>query len=205
LYMLLDNFGVLRLCVRFVRQQTGMTEMDFYQKLLFDAGSSAGGARWPLLNALVNYGQFLMAPIYSWALVLDELRVFLVQDCAVPDDSALDAILTAQHALLPAHGRIYPCTVELPHDVVAWHSQMIAAKVAGHWRDWQMVVPLLSQFSPGRLDVNDASGSVTTMLGCDLEITAAGVNWDLESGIARARVDMMSHPTWYSEDIIQVG
>ena len=73
------------------------------------------------------------------------------------------------------------------------------------WRDWQMVVPLLSQFDAGRLDVDDAGGSVTSVLGCDLEISSAGVNWDLDSGIARARVDQVFNPAWQSEDIIQVG
>jgi hypothetical protein len=205
LYMLLDNFGVLRLCARFVRQQTGMTEMEFYQKLLVGTGLPAQERQWPLLNTLVNYGQHLMAPIYSWALVLDELRLFLVQECGVPDDGALDTILLAQHALLPAHGRVYPFSVELRHDVVAWYSQMLAAKAAGHWRDWQMVVPPLSQFVAVRLDVNDQNGSVANMLGCDIELSSAGVNWDMDSGIARARVDQEFNPAWQSEDIIRVG
>jgi len=203
--LLLDNFGVLRLCARFVRQQTGMTEMNFYQKLLVCTGQSAQEEQWPLLNTLVNYGQFLMAPIYSWALVLDELRRFLIQECGVPDDSALDTILLAQHALLPAHGRVYPFSVELQHDVVAWHSQMLAAKAAGHWRDWQMVVPPLINFASSRFEVNDEGGSVANSLGCDIEMTSNGVNWDMDSGIGRARVDQEFNPAWQSEDIILVG
>ncbi|MEZ5503561.1 MAG: hypothetical protein R3E50_13220 [Halioglobus sp.] len=205
LYILLDNFGVLRLCARFVRQQTGMAEMEFYQKLLNEAGQSEHEARWPLLNTLVTWGQHMMSPVYSWALVIAELRQFLVQECAVPDDSALDAILAAQHALMPAHGRVYPFVVELPHDVVAWHSQMLSAKAAGHWRDWQMVVPPLSSYGPGRLEVNDVNGSVANTLGCDLELSANGVNWDMDSGIARARVDQEFNPAWQAENIIQVG
>lgn len=203
-YVLLDNFGVLRLCSRFVRQQTGMREIDFYRKLLSDAGQFAHEARWPLLNTLVTWGQHLMAPIYSWSLLLDELRVFLVKECGVPDDSALDAILIAQHALLPAHGRTYPYSVELPHDVVAWHATMLGAKAAGHWRDWQMVVPPLSEFSPGRLDVNDEGGWVTSMLGCDLEQSSNGVNWDMDSGIGRARVDQDFTSAFREEEIVKV-
>jgi radical SAM superfamily enzyme YgiQ (UPF0313 family) len=194
LYILLDNFGVLRLCSRFMRQQTGMEEMEFYRKLLEGVSGPGKEVQWPLLNTLANWGQHLMAPVYSWALVFDELRLFLVQECDVPDDSALDSILVAQHALLPAHGRTYPFSVEISHDVVAWHSQMLAAKVAGHWRDWQMVVPPLSAFAAGHMDVNDENGWVTDMLGCDLDLSASGVNWDMESGIARARVDQEFHP-----------
>jgi hypothetical protein len=204
LYILLDNFGVLRLCSRFVRQQTGMQEMQFYQKLLTGTGKFPHEVQWPLLNALVTWGQHLMAPIYSWALVLDELRRFLVQECSVPDDSALDAILQAQHALLPAKGRAYPCAVDLPHDVVAWYSQLLAAKAAGHWRDWQMVIPTLSEFGPNRLEVNDEGGAVTRMLGCDLEMSSLGVNWDMDSEIGRARVDQ-DFNVFNHDDIIQVG
>ena len=203
LYILLDNFGVLRLCSRFVRQQTGMTEMAFYQALLNQAGSAE--AKWPLLNTLVTWGQYMMMPIYSWRLLIDELRLFLIQELAVPNDSALDAILQAQHALLPAHGRVFPCFVELRHDVVSWHAQMLAAKAAGHLRDWQLVVPPLSSFGPGRLEVDDKDSSVANTLGCDVEMSSNGVNWDMDSGIGRARVDQEFNPAWESDNLVQVG
>jgi radical SAM superfamily enzyme YgiQ (UPF0313 family) len=204
-YFLLDNFGVLRLCSRFVRQQTGMREMDFYLKLISEAGQPDQETRWPLLNTLVNHGQHMMSPIYSWALLLDELRQFLVQQCGVPDDSALDAILAAQHAILPSHGREFPFVVDLPHDVEAWHSQMLGAKSAGHWRDWPTVIPPLSEFPAAHLEVNDEGGAVTKMLGCDIEMTSNGVNWDMDSGVGRARVSQDFNPAWQSDDVVQVG
>lgn len=187
-YLLLDNFGVMRLCSRFVRQQTGMTETEFYQALLTKAGSYNRQHKWPLLNMLVNYGHELMAPTYSWALLYAELREFLVAECNVPDDSALDAILLAQHAVQPTHGRKFPVTIELPHDVVAWHVEMLRYKAAGYWQDWHVKTSPLSSFGPGRLEVNDVDGSVTRSLGCDVEMNAVGVNWDMDSGIARARL-----------------
>lgn len=199
LFTLFDNFGVLRLCSRFVRQQTGMTEMTFYRKLLVQAGDPQQEGEWPLLHTLVTWGQHLMAPVYSWALVLAELRQFLIRECAVPDDSALDVILAAQHALLPAHGRVYPMSTTLQHDVVEWHSQMLQAKAAGYRRDWHTVTPPLSSYGPGTLEVNDKNGSVTNTLGCDLELTALGVNWDMDSGLARARVAQDVKPFWLPE------
>ena len=66
-----------------------MTEMAFYQALLNQAGSAE--AKWPLLNTLVTWGQYMMMPIYSWRLLIDELRLFLIQELAVPNDSALAA------------------------------------------------------------------------------------------------------------------
>lgn len=204
-YILLDNFGVMRLCARFVRQQAGMTETQFYQTLLAKAGSENAQHVWPHLNILVNYGHDLMAPPYSWALVFAELRQFLIKVCGVPDDSALTAILAAQHALLPAHGRTFPHVVELAHDVVAWHASMLASKDAGHWRDWQSVVPPLSSFGPGYLEVNDVDGKVTNLLGCHADISAGGANWDMESGIGRVRVDHTYNSTDLVKDIIQVA
>lgn len=203
-YLFLDNFGVLRLCARYVHQETGMTEMDFYCKLFNTAARPELEATWPLLNTLINEGPKLMAPVYSWALVINELRAFLVQECGLIDDSALSAVLSAQLALLPAHDRQYPVHVELAHDVVAWHSQMLAAKEAGHWRDWPMVVPPLREFGPGYLDVDDSAGSVSRLLGCDVELSAIGVTWDMDSGIARARVDQQFVPAWQPENLAEV-
>jgi radical SAM superfamily enzyme YgiQ (UPF0313 family) len=199
-YILLDNFGVMRLCSRFVRQQTGLSEMNFYHKVFNEAGSYELQHKWPLLNTLVHYGQHLMAPPYSWALLYAELREYLIQECGVPEGSALDTIITTQRAIMPSYGRVFPYHVELQHDVVAWHSQMLAAKAAGHWRNWQEVVPALSSFGPGTLAVNDINGMVTQSLGCRLDINAGGVNWDMDSGIGRARVDMDFNSSYFLKE-----
>lgn len=207
MYILLDNFGVLRLTSRFVRQQTGMREMDFMLRLFEEAGREVNEKLWPTLSTLVHQGRNMMAPPYSWALMIDELKSFLVERLGIADDSALAAIMRAQHALLPAFGRRYPQVVELEHDIVHWHTQMLAAKSAGHWQDWQDVVPPLAEFGPGTMEVNDADGFVTNMLGCSIESSGIGVNWDMDSGIGRARVSQDFDSAWLPEDsnIIQTG
>lgn len=207
LYILFDNFGVLRLCSRFVRQQTGMREMDFMLKLYAETGPEIQEKTWPALNTLIHIVPNLMAPPYSWALVIDELRRFLVNRVGIADDSALNAIMQAQHALLPAFGRKYPQTLELEHDIVEWHNQMLSAKAAGHWQDWQDVVPPLAQFTPGKMEIDDADGFVTSMLGCSIESSGIGVNWDMDSGIGRARVSQDFDSAWLPEDsnIISTG
>lgn len=207
LYILFDNFGVLRLCSRFVRQQTGMREMDFILTLYEKTNKFVNEKFWPTLTTLIHQGKNLMAPPYSWALVVDELRHFLIDKLDIPDDSALDAVMQAQHALLPAFGRQYPHKVELQHDIVAWHTQMLTAKSSGHWQDWQDVVPPLHEFPPGTMEVNDADGFVTSMLGCAIESSGIGVNWDMDSGIGRARVSQEFESAWLPEDsnIISTG
>lgn len=204
-YMLMDNFGVMRLVSRFVRQSAGMTEMAFYQKLYFVAGAEEAETRWPTLNALVKYGHYVMAPMFSWALVMSDLKSFLVEECGIADDSALGAVLKAQHAILPAHDRGFPCAVELEHDVVAWHQQMLATKASGHWRDWGELVPPLSAFPPGQLDVDDPGGAVTRALGTDIEMSSNGVNWDMDSGVGRARVNQDFAPAWEAENLADAG
>jgi hypothetical protein len=199
LFILLDNFGILRLVSRYVHHQTGMLEMDFYQKLVDEAGRPDRDSEWPLLSTLVNQGQNLMAPVYSWSLVMDELRGFLVRECGVADDSALTSILRAQQALLPSWAREYPAHLELEHDVVGWHEQMIAAKETGHFRDWVDIVPPLASFGPGSLTVDDVDGAVTGTIGCDIGLSANGVNWDMVSAIGRARVAQDTDFTWAAE------
>ena len=199
LYMLLDNFGVLRLCSRFVRHRTAMREMDFYQRLL-DLSSRPGGSNWPVLETLVHTGPDLMAAPYSWGLVIGELKEFLIEDIGLAPDSALDTILKAQHAVLPTHGRHFPNQIECEHDIVSWHQQMLAAKEAGHLQDWPEVVPDLSAFGPGILRVDDPHNSVTRMLGCDIEMNAYGVNWDFDSGVGRTRVAQDFAPAWGEEE-----
>jgi radical SAM superfamily enzyme YgiQ (UPF0313 family) len=208
IYILFDNFGVLRLCSHFVRQQTGMQEMEFYYLLYKKAGEEASRASWPVLCMQVTMSDQLMAAPYSWALLMEDLRGFLVTECGVPDDSALDSILTAQRAVLPTHGRTFPCSVELQHDVVGWHDQMLTAKAAGFRRDWQTVVPPLLSFGPARFEVDDPGSEVTKTLGCDIEVSHLGVNWDMVSGIGRARVALDFVPPWDAEStetIVKVG
>ena len=205
-YMMADNFGQLRLTGRFVRQQTGMDEMELYGKLFDVSETPPMQLKYPLIGSWASFGHELMAPVYSWTLFLDEIKDFLVNECNVPDDSALETIIATQKAVLPAYGREYPFKLELKHDVAAWYEQMLAAKAANHWKDWQMVVPPLSEFGPGELEVSDHDGWVTSMLGCDIELSSAGVNWDMDSSIARASVQQDFTPAWYKEeDVIQVG
>ena len=63
-YILLENFGVLRQVARFVRQETGVGEADFYDRLRTD--SRARPERWPAITLVVHGGPELMAPPVSW-------------------------------------------------------------------------------------------------------------------------------------------
>lgn len=187
-YMLFENFAVLRSISRFVRQETPLDEMQFYERLIVDSRTLE---KWPVLHLLCNFVPSLMAPPASWSLVISELARYLKQALNVPDSPALRSILTAQMACLPAHDRVWPQSVELECDVVSWFNAIIAEKESGNRRGWESVVPRLETFGPASLTVDDSMGVTETSLGINRELNAFGVNWELESPLHRARADLV--------------
>jgi hypothetical protein len=194
--LLYENFGVLRLVSRFVRQETGMREVDLYRDIRAKALADPG--RWPALYATVEFGTAMMTST-SWWLLMADLRDYLVSSVGLPDDAALAAVLDAQRALLPAYGRRFPERRELPHDVVAWYHAVQAAKASDHRTDWPDVVPRLATFGAGALDVDDPHDIVETSVGFNVQLSAIGMNWELESPLSRARVAAIQLGEWVSD------
>jgi hypothetical protein len=185
-FILFENYGVLRHVARFVRQETGIREIDFYRRL--GAEAEAEPHRWPSLFALVTLGPDMMTAPYSWALVITELRDFVVMELGVAPGSSLEAVLAAQHALLPAHGRRFPLTLDLDHDVAAWNGALMAAKEAGLLQTWPQEIPRLGELGPGKLVIDDPDRIADSSLGLHLESTMIGVNWEYDSALSRARL-----------------
>ena len=183
-----ENYGVLRTISRFVRQETAFDEMRFYDKLLVDTEHHR---KWPMLYMLTNYVSSLMAPPVSWYLVIEELGRYLQSELGLEDTPALRSVLAAQLACLPAHDRVLPETVSLECDVVAWHRAMIEEKARGNRSGWTDSVPRLSTYATGAVTVADPFGITQSALGINRELNAFGVNWELESPLHRARVDLM--------------
>ena len=125
-------------------------------------------------------------------------------DAMLNSGKDMAAVLQAQLAVLPAHGREYPAHIELSHDVAAWHRDMLQAKASGRWKDWQAHVAPLSKYGPGTLDVVDEDGWVTGMLGCDIELSSSGVTWDMDSPISRASVQQDFNPAMGRADEVEV-
>lgn len=186
-FMFFENYAVLRIISRFVRHETGVDEMGFYEKLLLD---NAGHRAWPMLNVLCNFGSSLMAPPLSWYLVIEELGRYLRQEYGLKDSPALRSVLAAQLASLPAHDRVYPERIALECDVAAWHLAMIEEKESGNRRGWTAVVPRLETYGPGTLTVDDPFGITRAALGVNRELNAFGLNWELDSPLHRARADL---------------
>lgn len=183
LFIVVEKFGVLRHVARYVRQETGMREIDFFKGL--SSAVAAAPGRYPILEFVLENMYRYMVPPVSWRRLLEEVAEHLVDDLGIPDDDALRTVVTVQLALLPSRGRSFPCTVELPHDYAAWYDAVVETKHDGHLRDWPQLVPPLRSFGPGVLTVDDPRGVCEYELGWGAEYSPLGA-WELESPVSRA-------------------
>jgi radical SAM superfamily enzyme YgiQ (UPF0313 family) len=181
-FLLLWKYGVLRHVASYVRQEIDLREVDFFARLWRDA--RAARQRWPMIAFTLEVVPGLMVPPGRWGLFLDEVAEYLTAELGIAADAALATVLRVQNALLPAPDRVFPETVELAHDYAAWHAAMIAAKDAGHQRDWPNVVPELRQFGPGALTVDDHYGVCAEGLGKTVDADVWGM-WELDSPVSR--------------------
>ena len=110
-FLLFENFSVMRQISRFVRQETGTRETDLYEQMR--RKSRRNPDRWPLIRILTSLVPHTMEPPVSWGLVLAEVRRFLVEEIGVAETSALDTAVRVQLGLLPSHDRLLPESLEL--------------------------------------------------------------------------------------------
>jgi radical SAM superfamily enzyme YgiQ (UPF0313 family) len=182
-FFVAEKFGTLRHLARYVRQETGIQEMDLFERMYDESRSHP--ARWPVLEFTLGRMFKFMVPPISWRLFVDEARRFLVEVLGMADDATLATAIEVQHAMLPERNRTFPHTVVLEHDFVAWHQAMIEAKESGHLDDWTEHVPPLRSYGPGTLVVDDPRSVCTHEMGRRADSNPWDA-WDLESPISRA-------------------
>ena len=192
-FELFDNFGVLRQVSRWVRQETGVREIDFYAALKQQAECEP--ERWPTINFTLKVVPRMMVPPGSWRWFIEEIRAYLTDVLGLPEDSAMHTVLDVQHALLPARHRDFPLTLELEHDYAAWHRAVLNAKDEGHRADWPERVARLRDFAPERFSVDDTRGVTDLGLGLSSDAYAVGLSWELDSPIAR--------PSNFGSDLVE--
>jgi hypothetical protein len=196
-----DHRGVLRQVATYVRAETGLEEMDFYEAVRVAAQDFV---RWPHLAYAVTAASIHFTPPGSWAPVIEEIGEFLVHDLRVADDDALATVLRIQHAVLPSRTRSFPLQLDLPHDYAAWHASVVRAKLEDPDR-WTETVAALRSFGPGPFAVDDPATLSEALTGTSAVTTQyeRGAP-DLESAIARPRrppgrgevpVEMIELPT----------
>jgi len=182
MFVLCENYGVLRQVSRFVRHETGVPEVDFYARVC--AESRAERERFPAIATAFALGPSLGVPPVSWKCFINEIHEYLTDRLGVRDDSALETVLTVQHALLPSRDRQMPLTVRLDHDYAGWHAAVLQAKDDGH-RDWPAQVPPLRSFGAALFVVEDPREVCTRGIGYRIDESFHG-DWELESPVSRA-------------------
>ncbi|MDP9105524.1 MAG: radical SAM protein [Candidatus Eremiobacteraeota bacterium] len=183
LFLLCDVVGMLRHVSHYVRSETGMREIDFYERLRRDI--TADPERWPTLAFSVRALPGLLVPPVSWYLAVQEARRYVVEMLQIPDDDALGTVIAVQHAVLPARDRVMPLAMRLPHDYAAWHQHMVAAaQGGGRQTDWQLIVPKLREFGPAPFVVDDPDKLCTFGIGAAVDGDLYG-NYELRSPVAR--------------------
>ena len=190
-FFVFENFGVLRQVARFVRQEAGLREMDFYREL----GVAARGdrSRWPAIAfTFESLGDHLVAPS-SWRFFIDEIRDYLVSVLGIADDTALDTVLAVQHALLPSRDREFPFAIELPHDFAAWHQTMRRLKLNGASQDWADKAPRLSTYGPAHFEVSDPQDVSRSGMGHPL-LSANESDWEMASPVGRTLTFLQTVP-----------
>jgi len=184
-FLLLENFGVARQVARYVRHEAGVREVDFYEGLRRAALDDPH--RWPSLANVLLSGPGLMAPPASWKLYIDDLRDYVVSVHGLADDTALETVMTVQHAMLPAYDRPAEQVFELAHDYGAWFGSLVAVKEGSDRADWVNHVAPLRSFGPAAFAVSDPL-TLTNAVGCEIEDHGFGVNWEYDSPVRRAFV-----------------
>jgi hypothetical protein len=190
-YYIFDNWGVLRYVARYVRQTTGLREVDLYDRLSADA--HADPMAWPSIVTTLRLLETFMAPPGTWSLFIDEVRRYVTTRLGIADDSALETVLTVQLGHLPAVDRVFPVVLTLPHDYVAWQDRVLAAREDGHRDDWEQVVPSLASYPPAELKISDPNEICRTDIGKPMGILGFTLrSWELESRAARPRLGVMT-------------
>jgi hypothetical protein len=186
-YYAFDNWGVLRYVARYVRSETGLHEVDFYDRLSADA--LAAPSTWPTIVTAVRLLERFMAPPGSWGLFIDEVRRYLTTVLGIADDSALHTALAVQLAHLPAAERTFPVSLQLHHDFVAWQNALLTAREEGHRSDWERVIAPLRSYPPADLHIADPNDICQTDIGKPMGWLGLSLrSWELDSAAARPRL-----------------
>lgn len=186
-YYLLDSYGILRYVARYVRRETGMGEVAFYDQLQSEVARHPSD--WPTIGIALRTLESYMAPPGSWGLFIAEVRRFVVERLGVTDDSGLRTALAVQLAHLPAAGRAFPYVLELEHDYVAWQDVLLNTREEGRREDWQDCIPRLSEFGPATLTIDDPNEICRRDVGKPKYFLDYNLRtWELDSPVARPRL-----------------
>ena len=147
-----DTYGILRVVLRWLTDQTGVREIDVLDRLRHEVESRPEQA--PLVAWVLGRFPSDTIPPGTWPLLFDQIERLLVACWDIDvEGTEWQAVRMLQEHVLPDRGRAFPDVVELPHDVVAWLHD-----VREHPQD-RTGRPSLGSFGPSTLVVSDPMGT----------------------------------------------
>jgi radical SAM superfamily enzyme YgiQ (UPF0313 family) len=119
----------------------------------------------------------------QWRELYREVLVFAAEVLNIPEDTATEAIVECQIAVLPRAGRELPLEVDLHHDLLSYWEQFRSHR---NLSMFDGPVRPLKQFGPGKLRVSDPHGTCTHpyLPQTDFHIPA---EWELASALTMAQ------------------
>ena len=120
-----EHFGLLRHVLRYLQWDGQIGAMEVIERIV--AVTRAGDRRYPLLGWIMHHFDHLTVPPVGWSVFRDEVERFLSDQFSMTSTVALETVWAVQQSLLPDHGRMFPATVELPHDYVRYYRTIVGA------------------------------------------------------------------------------
>jgi len=129
-YLVFVEFCLLKYLLHFIQREHGIKATDVLQALMNDLDSkhssltyvqkvrAAFGFQDSARMGLVTYRPWTL--FLSWDRFYYEIGKYFCEKYAIPEDTTLQTVLTAQSALMPRFGRRLPAMVPLEHDIVAY-------------------------------------------------------------------------------------
>ncbi len=182
-FRVLQNNSVLRHVTRFVRHETGLSEVEVHDRI--DAVVRADQEAFPSVAWVLDSFLDFTYPPLDWSLFFAEVRELVVRHLGVEPSSALDVVLAVQQAVLPGPDRRFPDLLSLQHDYAAWYAAVVQAK--GHGSDWRRRVPPLASYGPALFEIDDPDDICGRMLGANLH-NPVEIGWELASAVSARRV-----------------
>lgn len=154
-----ETFGLLRIVVRWLAARLDIREIDALEELRL--GSTEHPGTYPLLNHVLTRFLDSTTPPGPWVLLLDEVGRFIGDRWQIPaDDPEWVAVRTVQTHVLPDHGRAFPETVPVDHDVVAWLRDLEASRKSDAP---ETVVAPLATYGPTTIPIDDPHDTCATL------------------------------------------
>ncbi len=175
-FTMADGYGLLRYVIRFLQWEYGIRAVDFIYDLLCNLQKDT--KNYPLLGFAISYFDTDKCIPSGWKVFYEELKQYLIQNYQIEDDSALNTVLEVNRAAMPDESIIYPYTINIEHDYIAYFTHNSQASA-------EQFIRLIEQ-SSAQMSFEDPDGLVE-IDDTYLQYDSHQFFWELDSKVSRIR------------------